>query len=441
MLYDNLLLDLKKRFEREFDNSSQVINAEYKLSNILMCGFALFSLKDSSLLKFIKRFKVRGNNLRKIFHINQSPSDTTIRKHIDTIEPNKLKGILKPYILKLDNEGVLKNYEYLDKFIYIPMDGTQYFKSKQIHCECCLEMHHKNGEITYSHKSLCACIVSPKHSVVFPIGIEDISKQDGKTKNDCEINAAKRLIPSILSNIRNDRDILLGGDAIYGSGPMVQLIQEKQKDRKGKVRFIFNIKPGSHKYLFEQMKSIENKIEEHIYETKDKKQITKYCNGLIINKSHPKILVNMLHYEEHNLKTGEIKIFSWMTDILISRENYTKLIKIGRSRWKIENSLPRNLGETFNTLKNQGYQFEHNFGHGNKNLATNFSILMFLAFLFDQIQQSKNKFFRMAKTAAGTYKNLWNDIMAIFDRIEVPSMEIIYKIIAKVIKLKVEFII
>jgi hypothetical protein len=27
----------------------------------------------------------------------------------------------------------------------------------------------------------------------------------------------------------------------------------------------------------------------------------------------------------------------------------------GRARWKIEN-------ETFNTLKNQGYQFEHNFG-------------------------------------------------------------------------------
>jgi hypothetical protein len=39
-----------------------------------------------------------------------------------------------------------------------------------------------------------------------------------------------------------------------------------------------------------------------------------------------------------------------------------KLTCGGRARWKIEN-------ETFNTLKNQGYQFEHNFGHGKQNLS------------------------------------------------------------------------
>jgi hypothetical protein len=43
--------------------------------------------------------------------------------------------------------------------------------------------------------------------------------------------------------------------------------------------------------------------------------------------------------------------------------------------------------ETFNTLKNQGYQFERNFGHGYKNLSHVFGILMFLAFLIDQVQQ------------------------------------------------------
>jgi hypothetical protein len=34
----------------------------------------------------------------------------------------------------------------------------------------------------------------------------------------------------------------------------------------------------------------------------------------------------------------------------------------GRARWKIEN-------ETFNTLKNQGYNLGHNYGLGKKNLA------------------------------------------------------------------------
>ena len=36
-----------------------------------------------------------------------------------------------------------------------------------------------------------------------------------------------------------------------------------------------------------------------------------------------------------------------------------------RARWKIEN-------ETFNTLKNQGYHFEHNYGHGEQHLSVVF---------------------------------------------------------------------
>jgi hypothetical protein len=52
----------------------------------------------------------------------------------------------------------------------------------------------------------------------------------------------------------------------------------------------------------------------------------------------------------------------------------------GRGRWKIEN-------ETFNTLKNQGYHFEHNYGHGEQHLATALAMLLMLAFLMDQIQQ------------------------------------------------------
>jgi hypothetical protein len=55
-------------------------------------------------------------------------------------------------------------------------------------------------------------------------------------------------------------------------------------------------------------------------------------------------------------------------------------MRAGRARWKIEN-------ETFNTLKNQGYHFERNFGMGEKHLSENFVHLMMLAFLVDQVQQ------------------------------------------------------
>jgi len=52
----------------------------------------------------------------------------------------------------------------------------------------------------------------------------------------------------------------------------------------------------------------------------------------------------------------------------------------GRARWEIEN-------ETFNTFKNQGYHFEHNYVLGGKHLAVVFAMLMMLAFLVDQTQQ------------------------------------------------------
>ena len=58
-----------------------------------------------------------------------------------------------------------------------------------------------------------------------------------------------------------------------------------------------------------------------------------------------------------------------MTDIPITPENSSELTALGRARWKVEN-------ETFNTLKNQGYNFEHNFGHGNKYLSTVLAMLM-----------------------------------------------------------------
>ena len=77
----------------------------------------------------------------------------------------------------------------------------------------------------------------------------------------------------------------------------------------------------------------------------------------------------------------------------MTEENVLTLTKTGRARWRIEN-------ETFNTLKNQGYQFEHNFGHGYKNLSHVFGLLMFQAFLIDQVQQRCRGRFQQALAKA-----------------------------------------
>ena len=88
---------------------------------------------------------------------------------------------------------------------------------------------------------------------------------------------------------------------------------------------------------------------------------------------------------------GKEQHFAWVTDLPIQESTVMELMRAGRARWRIEN-------ETFNTLKNQGYSFEHNFGHGEKQLSTVFAYLMMLAFLIDQIQQ---RCCRVFQTRAG----------------------------------------
>jgi hypothetical protein len=94
--------------------------------------------------------------------------------------------------------------------------------------------------------------------------------------------------------------------------------------------------------------------------------------------------------------------------MLISQENAYIIARGGRARWHIEN-------ETFNTLKNQGYHFEHNFGHGYKHLSTVFAILMMLAFLIDQAEQLSCGLFQAALTKLESKKSrLWREIRGFF---------------------------
>ena len=99
-----------------------------------------------------------------------------------------------------------------------------------------------------------------------------------------------------------------------------------------------------------------------------------------------------------------------------------KLMRAGRARWRIEN-------ETFNTLKNQGYEFEHNFGHGEKHLATVFAALMMLAFAIDQLQKICCPLFRAALAKTRRAKYFWEKLRGLFLHFHVRDWETLYKAI------------
>ena len=92
----------------------------------------------------------------------------------------------------------------------------------------------------------------------------------------------------------------------------------------------------------------------------------------------------------------------------------------GRARWKIEN-------ETFNTLKNQGYHFEHNYGHGEQHLSVVFAMLMLLAFLVDQTQQLCCALFQAVWAKLGSKRLLWERMRALFYTYALASMRQLFE--------------
>jgi hypothetical protein len=86
--------------------------------------------------------------------------------------------------------------------------------------------------------------------------------------------------------------------------------------------------------------------------------------------------------------------------------------------------------ETFNTLKNQGYGLEHNYGHGQQYLATVFATLMMLAFLVDQVQELSCRLFQAARDRFHARTALWERLRALVTDFYIPDWKTLWQVLA-----------
>ncbi len=346
------------------------VSKTVELTDILMSGYALFSLKMPSLLAFdnLRNDQIFQANMKNLFGVENIPSDTRMREVLDEVDPNQLRGTFKCLFVDFQRGKCLDEYLFFNDHYLVALDGTQYFSSKSVHCDDCLsKTSKKSGEVTYYHQMVGAVIIHPDNKIVIPLCPEPIFRQDGSSKNDCEKVAVSRWLEAF----RKDHPklkVIITEDGLSSNGPHIKDLTEHN------CSYILGAKPGDHKYLFEQFHLADSAVQEIIVTQGKTKHTFRFINGLSLNEANANLLVNFLYYEEEN-EQGK-KIFSWVTDIELNSNNVFFVMKGGRARWKIEN-------ETFNTLKNQGYNFEHNYGHGNKNLSVVLALLMFLAFVVD----------------------------------------------------------
>ena len=248
---------------------------------------------------------------------------------------------------------------------------------------------------------------------------EAITRQDGAKKNDCERNAAVRLLKRLRQEFP-DLKIIITEDGLASNGPHIKLLKELG------FSFILGAKEGDHASLFAevQKKFQAGETQESGVTGKDGTLYGyRFVNNIPLNKTHPDLKVNFPGHWIIKPK-GKRLLFSWVTDITLNLENVEEIARGGRARRETGN-------ETFNTLKNQGYNPGHNYGHGPEHLATDLGILMMLAFLSGQVQQISCRVFQKALNSVHARTVLWKKLWALFYTLRIPDWKSLWEAIAE----------
>jgi hypothetical protein len=404
--FTGLRRKLSETFEKVVDRR-QSEKIRYSIHDALMSGFACMYFQDPSLLQFQTRMQEEQhqNNLRTLFAVENIPKETQMREIIDNTDSEHFRSIFKDFYKRLQRSKYLERFQIFSNLYYFPIDGSQFYSSKELCCAQCLTKEHRDGSKSFSHQVLQGGIMHPDQSEVIPFMPEQICNSDGASKQDCEMNAAKRLI----SQLRKEHPrmgFIIGGDALFSRQPIIEDVVEK------KMHYIFAAKPADHTYMMEWLGAYDHLESAQFRDEKGRIHIYEWMNNVPLNGRADSINVNyfccrILCKNKHGVEKQVYKN-SWVTDLDISKETIARLVRTGRCRWKNEN-------ECFNVMKNHGYYMEHNYGHGKKHLCFNFYLLTLLAFFFHQIFELSDKQYQACRKKFGSKRHLWEKLRAYID--------------------------
>lgn len=407
---------LRKMLSARIESISDCRHAckiKHSIHDVFMSGYAMMYFQDPSILQFQQRLEeeIHKNNLRTLFQVQSIPKDSQMKDVIDEVDSAELEAIFEDWFRALQRGKHLETYSYLGGHYLISIDGSGYFSSEKICCPGCLRKESKSGKIRYEHQIVQAALMHPELRQVIPLAPESVKNTDGNKKQDCEIEAGKRLIKKI-SETHPKLKIIIVADSLHSKQPFIEEV------KAAGMKYILAAKPDDHKMLMEWINEQRQLKEISRMETKDLKgrlHVYEWINEVPLNGNKETILTN--YFEYWLIDKNKVTYHnSWVTDIQISRDNVKDLVRGGRCRWKIEN-------EVFNTLKNQGYYIEHNYGHGKKNLSMNFFMLNLLAFFMHQIFELTDSVYQECRKKIGSKRALWECLRGILRVIIFPDWE------------------
>ena len=344
-----LLVSLNLHAAKVVD-TRQASKVRYSLQDCYVCAFALFYLQDPSVLEFQRRFQdqLRTNNLNSTFGVARIPADSQFRDLLDSHDYEPLLGCFgdwdRAHAVHQMAAALSVPRRSLPHHL-ITMDGSQYFSSYQVNCECCLTATN-NGTVRYHHDILQTAIVHPDKRQVLPLAPVFIHNADDsgaknakRRKQDCEIKAGYRA----LQRIRNDHPRLAAvivADSPYSKQPFIEQV------RAARFSFLLVAKPEDHTSLYQDIDGLRRgRLLDHrctIDATGDRHEY-EWVTGVPLNGNPRSPQINFVHYRI--VRAGTTTCHNaWVTDLVPTAGSVARIVRAGRARWKIEN-------EGFNTLK------------------------------------------------------------------------------------------
>ena len=284
--------------------------------------------------------------------LDEMPHSDTLNYYLSKLSPKCLADIRKRMVKSLIRCKSFYRAKLLGKYWRVIVDGTGLFCFKERHCGNCLVTTVKNAEgkeeKRYCHKVLEAKIILGENLVI-SLDTEFIENEnENVTKQDCELNAARRMLERLKREYPR-LPICIQGDALYAVNTIMRLC------RKNHWEYILTQKETRQKLLSESYEWIAGGGGKTEVKNIGKELGTGGYINHVEETAGKKELANIYEYQYERKGTEgkvESQRFQWITSIRLGKRNLEEMVYAGRGRWKIEN-------EGFNKQKNGIYDIEH----------------------------------------------------------------------------------
>jgi hypothetical protein len=393
-------------------------NTQYEMEDAGLSAFSVFYLQSPSFLAYQQQMKKQQgrDNAKSLFGIESIPGDAQIRNLLDPVDPSLLGEPFWKIYSRVRASGHLDSYHHVGGTLLCSMDGTQYFSSEKIHCDNCTVYEH-DDRTGYAHSVVAAVLSAPGQPHVLALEPEFIVPQDGHDKQDCEQQAIKRWVTRNAKRFE-PWEVTILTDDLHSHQPLCELLLEN------KFHFILTCKPESHETLYQEVELLTKVEGAHQTKTARRWKSGHYEQWryhwvvqVPLRTGANVLQVNWCEVTVIRENTGEeLYHNTWITSHKVTADTVEEVADAGRSRWKIEN-------EGFNVLKNQGYKFEHNFGHGHQHLSSVLLTMLFLAFLLHTVLHLTSAMYQALRHEMGARRNFFNDLRALTRYFYFPSWD------------------